>query len=78
MMLDITDFRMGAGNDKKLSPKLRVGVPSGKTFLHELLVQVLDAATDNGTFAGADITTLTDAVAIMADSTKFDKIVAKI
>lgn len=74
-MINPTNFQDGGANTSKLSAQFRVGTPSGKKWLHELIDRLDDVIQADGTIAGGDKTTSTNYLALIADDTFFDKIV---
>lgn len=73
--LNPTNLQDGGASTSKLTNQLRMGCPSGKKFLHELIARLDVVVQADGTIAGGDKTTSTNFLALIADDTFFDKVV---
>jgi hypothetical protein len=74
-VINPTNFHDGGASTSKLSNQFRVGAPSGKKWLHELIAHLDVVVQADGTIAGGDKTTSTNFLALIADDTFFDKVV---
>jgi hypothetical protein len=77
-VINPTNFQDGGASTSKLSNQFRVGGPSGKKWLHELITRLNTIAQADGTIIAGDKTTCTNFLALIADTTFFDKIVKKL